>query len=141
MRFLMLAAALAITAPPALGQVRPELPEWAREWNAPDRPLPGLAYDLAWDEPRDDRKEVRWKPILVGAGTGLALGYAFGWWVDETATGTEGPCIVSTSHPRGPCLNHNDPHPYEFRMVLGLNGLLVGGIVGWIWALIEAGAS
>lgn len=138
MRFLMLAAALAITAPPALGQVRPELPEWAREWNAPDRPRPGLTYDLAWDEPRDDRKEVRWKPILVGAGTGLALGYAFGWWVDETATGTEGPCIQSASG--GPCLNINDPHPYEFRIGLGLYGLLMGGVVGWIWALIEAGA-
>lgn len=111
MRLLMLPAALAITAPPALGQVRPELPEWAREWNAPDRPRPGLA-----------------------------LGYAFGWWVDETATGTEGPCIVSASDPRGPCLNNNDPQPYEFRIGLGLHGLLIGGVVGWIWALIEAGA-
>ena len=138
MRFLMLAAALAITAPPALGQVRPELPEGAELGKASDQPRPGLTYDLAWDEPRDDRKEVRWKPILVGAGTGLALGYAYGWWIDETATGTEGPCIQSASG--GPCLNNNDPHPYEFRMVFGLNGLLVGGIVGWIWALIGAGA-
>ena len=47
MRFLMLAAALAITAPPALGQVRPELPEWAREWNAPDRPRPGLTPTIS----------------------------------------------------------------------------------------------
>ena len=141
MRFLMLAAALAFTASPALGQVQQEPPQWAKQWNASDRPRLGLTYDLAWDEPQDDTKEVRWKPILVGAGTGLALGYAFGWWIDETATGTEGPCIVSTSDPRGPCLNNNDPHPYQARMVLGLNGLLVGGIVGWIWALIEAGAN
>ena len=138
MRFLMLAAALAITAPPALGQVRPELPEWAREWNAPDRPRPGLTYDLAWDEPRDDRKEVRWKPILMGAGTGLALGYAFGWWIDETATGGSMLCIVPASG--GPCINDDDWNPYEFRVGLGLHGLLIGGVVGWIWALIEAGA-
>ena len=140
MRHLVLAAALALTASPTLGQVRRELPQWAEQGDASDQPRLTLDYDLDRDAPRHDTKDVRWKPILIGAGTGFTLGFGFGWWIDETSTGSSGPCIVSTSDPRGPCLNDNSPSPYEFRIVLGVNGLLVGGIVGWIWALIEAGA-
>ena len=139
MRYLVLAAALAFTASPALGQVRRELPQWAGQGDAWGQPSFPPNYDLDWDAPQKDTKDVRWKPILVGAATGFTLGFGYGWWLDENRSGSSGPCIVSSSDPHGPCLN-DDPSPYEIRMVLGLNGLLMGGIVGWIWALIEAGA-
>ena len=31
-------------------------------------------YDLDWDVPQDDAEGVRWKPILIGTGTGFTLG-------------------------------------------------------------------
>lgn len=55
MRFLMLAAALAFTASPALGQFRSEIPQWAEQGNASDQTRLGLMYDLDWDARRDNR--------------------------------------------------------------------------------------
>ena len=140
MRFLMLAAALAFSASPALGQFRPEIPQWTEQGNASDQTGLGLMYDLDWDVRQDDTEDVRWKPILMGAGIGFTLGFAFGWWMDETGGGDDLLCITHASDPNGPCLNQDNSSPYDARIVLGLNGLLVGGLVGWIWALIEAGA-
>ena len=139
MRFLMLAAALAFTASPALGQVRTELPQWAKEGNASDHPPLGLTYDLAWDEPQDDTKGARWNPILIGAATGLALGFAFGLHKDMHAS-HDLPCVQSISDPHGPCLNKDHRGPYEARIVFGLTGILAGGVAGWLWTLREAAA-
>ena len=60
MRFLILAVALAFTASPALGQFRPEIPQWAEQGNALDQNHFGLMYDLDWDVPQDDTEDVRW---------------------------------------------------------------------------------
>ncbi len=136
MRLLILAAALAFTASPALGQFRPELPRMGRAGNASDQTRLGLMYDLDWDVPQNDAEGVRWKPILIGAGTGLAVGFAFGWWLDETRTGDDLICIVSHSDPNGPCLT-KDRSPYAIRIGLSLHGLALGGLIGWLWALRE----
>lgn len=82
MRFLILAVALAVTASPALGQFRQELPQWAEQGNASDQTRLGLMYDLDWDVPQDDTEAGRWKPILIGAGIGLTLGLTLGWLQD-----------------------------------------------------------
>ena len=100
MRFLMVAAALVFTASPALGQFRSEIPQWAEQGNASDQTRLGLMYDLDWDVRRDDKEDVRWKPILMGAGIGATLGFAFGWWIDE-ARGDEAVCIRPASDPNG----------------------------------------
>ena len=142
MRYLVLVAALVFTSSPALGQVQQQLPQWAKQRNASDQPRLGLTYDLDWDAPQNNAKEVRWKPILVGAATGLTTGFAFGWRIDAAHSGSSEPCIVYISDPHGPsgpCLN-DDPSPYAARIVFSLVGLEMGGLVGWIWALIEAGA-
>ena len=136
MRFLILAAALAFTASPALGQFRPELPQWAEQGNASDQTRIGLMYDLDWDVPQNDAEGVRWMPILIGAGIGLTVGFAYGWWIDENRSGDELECIAS--HYAGPCLPTKDRSPYAFRIAFGLSGLAVGGIIGGVWALIEA---
>ena len=136
MRFLILAVALAVTASPALGQFRQELPQWAEHGNASDQTRLGLMYDLDWVVPQDDAERVRWKPILIGAGTGFAAGFAFGWWVDEHSGDTL-ECIAS--HYAGPCLPTKDrSSPYELRISFGLGGLAAGGVIGWFWALMEA---
>lgn len=137
MRFLMVTAALAFTASPVLGQFRSEIPQWAEQGNASDQTRLGLMYDLDWDVRRDDTEDVRWKPILMGAGIGAALGFAFGWWIDE-ARGDEAVCIRPVSDPNGLCMNQDSS--YDFRIAMSLHGLWTGGLVGWIWALIEAGA-
>ena len=138
MPFLILAAAVAFTASPVLGQFRQELPQWAEQGNASDQTRLGLMYDLDWVVPQDDAERVRWKPILIGAGTGFALGFAYGWWIDETRTGDDLVCITHTSDPTGPCLPTKDRSPYAVRIAFGLSGLAVGGIIGGVWALIEA---
>ena len=79
---------------------------------------------------------MRWKPILIGAGTGLTAGFAFGWWADEHV-GETAECILSASDPYGPCLNKDESH-YGFRIGYGLHGLFIGGVIGWLWAMIEA---
>ena len=137
MRFLMLAAALAFSASPALGQFRSEIPRWTEQGNAWDQTRLGLMYDLDWDVRRDDTEDVRWKPILMGAGIGFTLGFGVGWWMDE-ARGEEAVCTRPASDPNGLCINQHSS--YDFRIAMSLHGLWTGGLVGWIWALIEAGA-
>ena len=119
MRHLVLAAALALTASPTLGQVRRELPQWAEQGAASDQPRFTLDYDLDWDAPRHDTKDVRWKPILIGAGTGFTLGFGFGWWIDETSTGSSEPCIVSTRIPAAPASTTIVQAPMSFASCLG----------------------
>ena len=137
MPFLILAAAVAFTASPVLGQFRPELPRWAEQENALDQTRLGLMYDLDWDVPQDDAEAVRWKPVLIGAGTGLAVGFVFGWWTYETGRG--GGDLVCITHPSTPgvCRNAEDTSPYESRIAYGLQRLALGGLIGWLWALRE----
>ena len=87
MRFLILAAALAFTASPALGQFWPEILHWAEQGNASVQTRLGLMYDLGRDVPQDDTEAGRWKPILIGAGIGLTLGYLIGGTKDDPYDG------------------------------------------------------
>ena len=97
MRFLILAVAFAFTASPALGQFRPELPQWTEQANASIQTRFGLMYDLDWDVPQNDAEGVRWKPILIGAGIGLTLGFAIG----EEKDNPHAPVPLWTSVPPG----------------------------------------
>ena len=143
MRLLILAAALAFTASPALGQFRPELPQWAEHGNVSDQNRLGLMYDLGWDVPQNDAEGVRWKPILIGAGIGLTLGLTLGWMDDDPnafpfmVDGME--CIsFSYSDPNGPCQPRNRDRSYQGRITGSLVGAGVGAALGWLWTLIEA---
>ena len=126
MRFLMLAAAVAVTASPALGQFRQELPQWAEQGNALDQNRFGLMYDLDWDVPQNDAEGVRWKPILIGAGIGLTLGFAIGLQKDippntdlecRMVPGVTG-CAPRHKTARG-------------RITGSLVGIGVGAVIGW----------
>ncbi len=127
MRFLILAAALTVTASPALGQFRPELPQWAEQGNVSDQTRLGLNYDLDWDVPQDDAEGVRWKPILIGAGIGLGLVLALTSSIDP-----ELECIVDDFE-TGAC------RPTDFwdkptvgMITVSLVGAGVGAAVGWL---------
>ena len=127
MRFLILAAALTVTASPALGQFRPELPQWAEQGNVSDQTPLGLNYDLDWDVPQDDAEGVRWKPILIGAGIGLGLVLALTSSIDP-----ELECIVDDFE-TGAC------RPTDFwdkptvgMITVSLVGAGVGAAVGWL---------
>ena len=138
MRFLILAVALAFTASPALGQFRQELPQWAEQGNALDQNRFGLMYDLDWDVPQNDTEAGSWKPILIGAGIGLTVGFAIGWLGDTVEnTNTSLECTFDPSAVGG-CRPTEDGSPYEFRIALGLSGLAAGGVIGLFWALVEA---
>ena len=82
MRFLILAAALACTASPALGQVRQELRERGKLGNVSAQTRLELMYDIG----RDGTAErcggpVSWERILIGAGIGFAAGFGIlGTW-------------------------------------------------------------
>ncbi len=142
MRFLMLAAALAFTASPALGQFRQELPQWAEQGNASAQTRLGLMYDLDWDVPQNDTEGVRWKPILIGAGIGLTLGLTLGWMDDDPSAfpfmvdGME--CIHFYSDPNGPCQPRDRDKSYQGRITGSLVGAGVGAALGWLLQFGEA---
>ena len=126
MRFLILAVALAVTASPALGQFRPELPQWAEQGNVLDQNHFGLMYDLDWDVPQDDAEGVRWKPILIGAGIGLTIGAATEW-LKEGGLYELG-CITLD-------VESVDCLPADFwnrPYVITITGSLIGAAVGWL---------
>ena len=140
MRFLILAAALAFTASPALGQFRQELPQWAEQGNVSVQSRLGLMYDLDWHVPQNDAEGVRWKPILIGAGIGLTAGFGIGW-VKDTPIGfpfghPELECILPSpgdpDYP-GPCGERD--RPYQFRITGSLVGIGAGAALGWVWTL------
>ena len=64
------AAALAFTASPALGQFRPEIPQWDEQENVSVQSRLGLMYDLDWNVPQNDAEDGSWKPILIAARIG-----------------------------------------------------------------------
>ena len=131
MRLLILAAALAFTASPALGQFRPELPQWAEQGNVSDQTRLGLNYDRYWDVSQDDAEGVRWKPILIGAGIGLGLVLALTSSIDP-----ELECIVDDFE-TGECR----PKGFWDKPTVGMItvslvgagvGAGVGAAVGWL---------
>ena len=126
MRFLILAAALAVTASPALGQFRPELPQWAEQGNVSDQTRRGLMYDLDWDVPQNDTERVRWKPILVGAGIGLSLGFAIGLRKDIPPN-PELECRMVPGVP-GCAPRHKTARG---RITGSLVGIGAGAVIGW----------
>ena len=134
MRFLILAAALTVTASPALGQFRPELSQWAEQGNASDQTRLELIYDLDWDVPHNDTEAGGWKPILIGAGIGLTVGFAIGWVNDR---GSNLDCIVS--HVDGSCLPGDFwDKPLAITITGSLVGAGVGAALGWlIWRFGE----
>ena len=145
MRFLILAIALAFTAPPALGQVRPELLQWTEQRNTSAQTRPGLIYELNWDVPQDDAEARRWKPILIGAGIGLTLGLAISapWpWVGDDLV-----CIVDPPPPPPaappPAYLDTGCRPASFwdrptGISIAARSLIVAGVgaaIGWVWSL------
>ena len=137
MRFLILAVALAVTASPALGQFRRELPQWAEHGNALDQYRFGLMYDLDWDVPQNDAEGVPWKPILIGAGIGLTLGFAIGAEKDNPHAifGTpELECIayVVDGVTDGCIPRHKTARGRSTGSLVGIGG---GAAIGWLWSL------
>ena len=129
MRFLILAVALAFTASPALGQFRPEIPQWAEQGNALDQNHFGLMYDLDWDVPQDDTEDVRWKPILIGAGIGFTLGSGIGWLKEGGPYERE--CITLDVESVD-CLPVDFwDRPYAITITGSLIGAGVGAVIGW----------
>ena len=127
MPFLILAAAVAFTASPVLGQFRPELPQWAEQGNASDQTRLELIYDLDWDVPQDDTEGVSWKPILIGAGIGLSIPLALSFSIHP-----ELECIVDDFE-TGECR----PKGFWDKLTVGmitvsLVGAGVGAAVGWL---------
>ena len=131
MRFLILAVALTVTASPALGQFRPELAQWAKQENALGQNRFGLMYDLDWDVPQNDAEGVRWKPILIGAGIGLTLGFAIGAMKDNPSAlwfgNHETDCRIDPA-----TLACAPRHKTTQGRITGsLVGIGVGAVIGW----------
>ena len=129
MRLLILAAALAFTASPALGQFRPELPQRAEQGNASPEVRLGLMYDFGWDVPQNDAEAGSWKRILVGAGIGLTAGFGIGWLIEEVRGPEDCPVFHSGG---GDCVGFWD-EPYHISITGSLVGAGVGAALGWLW--------
>ena len=149
MRFLILTVVLAFTASPALGQFRPELPQWAEQGSALDQNRFGLMYDLDWDVPQNDAEGMRWKPILIGAGIGLTLGYVIGWMADGAnavafpwlADDMELNCLPPTPVAPGSCTATAREKTFRGRITGSLVGTGVGTAIGWLWRPLGGVAS
>ena len=130
MRFRVLAAALTLTASPALGQVQQDFLQLPERVHAPDHSRLELTYDLSWDEMQDETESGRWKPILIGAGIGFTVGLALSalWpWVAE-----ETKCIVDDFE-TGACRPTpfwDKPTPYMIRV--SMSGAGIGAALGWL---------
>lgn len=130
MRFLMLATALTLTASPALGQARQEFLQRAEQGTASAQTRLGLMYDLDWDVPQDDTEAGSWKPILIGAGIGLTVGFALSapwpWKADDLE------CIVDDLE-TGACRPKgfwDKPTPAMIKV--SLVGAGIGAALGWL---------
>ena len=55
----------------------------AEQGNASDQTRLELMYDFDRDVPENDTEAGRWKPILIGAGIGLTVGFGIGWLTEE----------------------------------------------------------
>ena len=138
MRFLILAAALAFTASPALGQVRQEILQRAEQGNVSNQTRLGLTYDLDRDVPQNDTEAGRWKPILIGAGIGLTLGFAVGFIATDPTDVPFGSaaCLVSSSGLNRPCISREGS--FQFGFTVSLVGAGAGAALGWLWPSGEA---
>ena len=138
MRFLILAVAVTFTASPALGQFRQELPQWAEQGNALDQNRFGLMYDLDWDVPQGDTEAGSWKPILIGAGIGLTVGFAIGFIATDPTDVPFGSaaCLVSSSDFNRPCISREGS--FQFGFTVSLVGAGAGAALGWLWPSGEA---
>ena len=126
---------MVFTASPALGQFRQEFPQWAEQGNASAQTRLGLMYDLDWDVPQNDAEDVRWKPILMGAGIGLTLGFAIGAQKDNPHAiaifGT--PELECRGVPGVPgCAPRHKTT--QGRITGSLVGIGVGAAIGWLWS-------
>ena len=118
---------MAFTASPALGQVRPEILQRADQTNALAQTRLGLMYDLGWDVPQNDTEAGRWKPILIGAGIGLTVGFGIGWLAYEI----QAPEVCMLSHSGGWHCGGR-PYLYQFRITGSLVGAGAGAAFGWL---------
>ena len=90
-------------------------------------------YDLGWDVPQDDTEAGRWKPILIGAGIGLTLGFVIGAVKDNPHAfpfgNPELECRIVPGVPG--CAPRRKTS--QARITGSLVGIGVGAALGWLW--------